>query len=352
MSSVLIPLQVCAAKNGTQSVYDQLYIKNLGGYGSASGASSGQDSVTLTLAVDHTLLQVSNVVFAAPFANPVVGTDPQGHPTYRVLIPAGLAVGDSLAVSINYTITPKVDNVCLKDQQPALCFFGLFSSPVLLSCPAKNINCGAVTRHLRGSGVSIRDLVCCYGSIGDYVWVDTNNDGQQGSTAAEPPIVGAKVYLLNASGAKIDSTVTDAQGKYLFDSLLAGSYRVQFTAPAGSKSTTANTGADVSDSDAGKNGITHLITIDVSKAESDTLRNNPQIDAGFVPFGSLGDYVWFDNGDNVQGSGDTPASGVKVYLLNAAGTKIDSTVTNAQGKYLFDSLVAGTYSVQFVVPAG
>jgi uncharacterized repeat protein (TIGR01451 family) len=39
---------------------------------------------------------------------------------------------------------------------------------------------------------------------------------------------------------------------------------------------------------------------------------------------------------------------VKVYLLNAAGTKIDSTNTAGGGKYLFSNLRAGTYSVQFV----
>ncbi len=190
-----------------------------------------------------------------------------------------------------------------------------------------------------------------YGSIGDYVWTDKNNDGQQ---AGETPIQGVKVYLYDGTGTtKLDSTVTDVNGKYLFDSLLTGSYKVKFVAPAGTIPAKQNIGADVSDSDAGKNGFTQVINIDTSKLPSDTLRNNPQIDAGFVPVGSIGDYVFFDkDNNNVQSAGDTPIAGVKVYLLNSAGVKIDSTVTNSAGKYLFDSLLAGDYKVQFVKPVG
>jgi basic membrane lipoprotein Med (substrate-binding protein (PBP1-ABC) superfamily) len=191
-----------------------------------------------------------------------------------------------------------------------------------------------------------------YGSIGDYVWFDQNNDGQQ--TAGELPIAGVKVILYAADGTtKLDSTVTDATGKYLFDSLLTGSYKVKFIAPAGTIPAKANTGADVSDSDAGKDGFSHLVNIDTTKLPTDTLRNNPQIDAGFVPVGSLGDYVFNDkNGNGLQDATDTPIAGIKVYLLDNAGVKLDSTVTDAAGKYLFDSLLANTYKVQFVIPAG
>jgi uncharacterized repeat protein (TIGR01451 family) len=96
-----------------------------------------------------------------------------------------------------------------------------------------------------------------------------------------------------------------------------------------------------------------LIVIDVTKLVSDTLRNNLQIDMGIIPVGSIGDYVFLDkDGSNTQTAGDTPISGVKVYLLDATGTKIDSTTTGTDGKYLFSNLVSGSYSVQFVAPVG
>ena len=192
-----------------------------------------------------------------------------------------------------------------------------------------------------------------YGSIGDYVWTDVNNNGQQDS--GELGIEGVKVYLLDGTtGAKLDSTLTDASGKYLFDSLLTGSYQVKFVAPTGTIAAKQNTGADVTDSDANSAGLSQIINIDATKLPSDTLRNNPQIDAGFVPVGSIGDYVFADNnGDGIQNSGDSPIANIKVYLLDATtGAKLDSTLTDALGKYVFDSLLSGTYKVQLVIPTG
>ena len=160
--------------------------------------------------------------------------------------------------------------------------------------------------------------------------------------------------LDGTTGAKLDSTLTDASGKYLFDSLLTGSYQVKFVAPTGTIAAKQNTGADVTDSDANSAGLSQIINIDATKLPSDTLRNNPQIDAGFVPVGSIGDYVFADNnGDGIQNSGDSPIANIKVYLLDATtGAKLDSTLTDALGKYVFDSLLSGTYKVQLVIPTG
>ncbi|MFY7912685.1 MAG: SdrD B-like domain-containing protein, partial [Emticicia sp.] len=191
------------------------------------------------------------------------------------------------------------------------------------------------------------------GSIGDYVWNDTNNNGQQDS--AETPIQGVKIYLLDGlTGAKLDSTFTDAAGKYLFDSLLNGSYQVKFVAPISTIAAKQNTGADLTDSDANKEGLSQLINIDTTKLPSDTLRNNTQIDAGFVSIGSIGDYVFADNnGDGIQNTGDLPIANVKVYLLDGnTGAKLDSVLTTANGAYKFDSLLVGTYRVQIVLPPG
>ncbi|MCU0468547.1 MAG: hypothetical protein MUF58_08090 [Arcicella sp.] len=208
------------------------------------------------------------------------------------------------------------------------------------------------TDTLRNNPQIDAGLVPIYGSIGDYVWIDQNNDGQQ--SVGELPLAGVKVYLYDGTdNTKLDSTVTDANGKYLFDSLLTGSYKVQFVAPAGTIPAKQNVGADQTDSDANTLGFSQIINIDTTKPASDTLRNNPQIDAGFVPVGSIGDYVFNDkNGNGTQESTDTPIAGIKVYLLDGAGAKLDSTVTDATGKYLFDSLLAGNYKVSFVIPAG
>ena len=136
--------------------------------------------------------------------------------------------------------------------------------------------------------------------------------------------------------------------------MITAAYKVQFVAPAGTIAAKQNTGADVSDSDANNAGWSQIINIDASLADTDTLRNNPQIDAGFVPFGSIGDFVFQDkDNSNTQTVGDTPIPCIVVYLLDAnTGAKLDSTMTDISGKYQFDSLLAGNYKVQFVAPIG
>ncbi|HDM8855368.1 TPA: MSCRAMM family adhesin SdrD, partial [Staphylococcus aureus] len=68
-------------------------------------------------------------------------------------------------------------------------------------------------------------------SLGDYVWYDSNKDGKQDST--EKGIKDVKVTLLNEKGEVIGITTTDENGKYRFDNLDSGKYKVIFEKPAG-----------------------------------------------------------------------------------------------------------------------
>ncbi|HEA6014419.1 TPA: carboxypeptidase regulatory-like domain-containing protein, partial [Staphylococcus aureus] len=67
-------------------------------------------------------------------------------------------------------------------------------------------------------------------SLGDYVWYDSNKDGKQDST--EKGIKDVKVTLLNEKGEVIGTTKTDENGKYRFDNLDSGKYKVIFEKPA------------------------------------------------------------------------------------------------------------------------
>jgi hypothetical protein len=195
------------------------------------------------------------------------------------------------------------------------------------------------------------------GSIGDYVWFDSNNDGLQ--TSGEPGVKGVKVYLLNATtGAKIDSTVTNAMGKYLFDNLLSGSYKVQFVAPIDTNFTvkgTTNSGLDSNPN--AITGTTDAITIDASYPLGNETRDNRSIDAGMtINFGSIAGKTFNDNDKlGTQNSGDTDRPYVKVYLYKEiAGVyvKVDSVITDSQGNYKFNNLRTGNYNVQFSKPTG
>ena len=187
------------------------------------------------------------------------------------------------------------------------------------------------------------------GSIGDFVFRDDNSNGIQDAT--EPGIAGVVVNLYKGV-TLLTSTTTDAMGKYNFPGLTSGTdYQVEFVAPAQSKFTTASLGGDpTKDSNAGANGKSGLITIDVTKAPTDILRNNPTIDAGIVPLGSIGDYVFNDNnGNGIQDAGDTKLVGIKVTLTDKDGVVLTSTTTDADGKYEF-IVPSGEYFVIFDKP--
>ncbi|HCT8989367.1 TPA: carboxypeptidase regulatory-like domain-containing protein, partial [Staphylococcus aureus] len=91
-------------------------------------------------------------------------------------------------------------------------------------------------------------------SLGDYVWYDSNKDGKQDST--EKGIKDVTVTLLNEKGEVIGTTKTDENGKYRFDNLDSGKYKVIFEKPAGLTQTGTNTTEDDKDADGGEVDVT------------------------------------------------------------------------------------------------
>ena len=126
---------------------------------------------------------------------------------------------------------------------------------------------------------------------------------------------------------------------------------MQFTAPAGLVFTTANSGADATDSDANTTtGFTGCYVLGSGE-------HNPTVDAGLKhpPKASLGDFVWKDlDKDGQQDSGEWGISGVTVKLLDCATPPavLSTTTTDSNGKYLFSNLTPGSYAVEFVLPSG
>uniref|UniRef100_UPI00374D22B2 SdrD B-like domain-containing protein n=1 Tax=Staphylococcus simulans TaxID=1286 RepID=UPI00374D22B2 len=185
-------------------------------------------------------------------------------------------------------------------------------------------------------------------NLGDYVWEDSNKDGIQNSN--EVGIEGVTVTLTKPDGSTV-TTVTDANGKYVFTGLENGDYTVDFTAPEGYEATLVNVGDDALDSD----GTSTTVTINNA--------DNYTIDSGFykpaveeptpVPATyNLGDYVWEDsNKDGIQNSNEVGIEGVTVTLTKPDGSTV-TTVTDANGKYEFTGLENGDYTVDFTAPEG
>ena len=184
-------------------------------------------------------------------------------------------------------------------------------------------------------------------SVGDYTWMDVNRDGLQ--DADEPALPGVTVTLTyedgsavtDASGNPVAAVTTDANGKYSFENLLPGGYKVSFQAPAGFEATTSDAGSDRAlDSD----GATASVT--VAQGQTDDT-----IDFGAVGTGVIGDQLFVDvnqNGGGAPDAGDKVLAGVKVTLTwtGPGGiTRTYETTTDADGTYKFENLLPGEYKV-------
>ncbi|WP_372968404.1 SdrD B-like domain-containing protein [Microbacterium sp.] len=75
-------------------------------------------------------------------------------------------------------------------------------------------------------------------AVGDVVWIDADRDGIQ--TGDEQVLPGVTVELLH-DGAVVASTITDANGRYVFDERAAGAYQIRFALTQQQSSTYAFT---------------------------------------------------------------------------------------------------------------
>jgi large repetitive protein len=125
-------------------------------------------------------------------------------------------------------------------------------------------------------------------------------------------IVGAKVRLRQA-GVVIDSATTIAGGAYSIDSVRAGTYTLNVTAAGYIAQTTAN----------------------ITVAAANVTRNFQLVTqpAGVMVSGNVSDVA-----------DQSPVAGAMLHLLQGA-VVVDSAITTNAGDYSFDSVQAGTYTI-------
>jgi fimbrial isopeptide formation D2 family protein/uncharacterized repeat protein (TIGR01451 family) len=190
-------------------------------------------------------------------------------------------------------------------------------------------------------------------SLGDRVYFDFDADGAQ--DAGEPGIPGASIEVLwlgpdGAIGGGDDrtfTTTTGTDGIWTVDNLPPGSYRVTSTLPA---NFTLTDSLDNGGAASAVNPVTVSTTSGVNRTD---------VDFGYRGNASLGDRVYIDqDGDGVQDANEVGLPGVTVTLRldgNNDGDFTDpedglfTTVTGANGAYLFENLIPGNYQVS--VPA-
>jgi uncharacterized repeat protein (TIGR01451 family) len=178
-------------------------------------------------------------------------------------------------------------------------------------------------------------------SLGDYVWIDINNNGIQDQ--GESGKAGVTVELLDSTGTTVLATITtDANGYYSFTNLEPGTYIVRFILPSGNIFSPQNAGGDDAiDSDPDISGQTEIITLTSGESENTW-------DAGLVPLGEIIVIKETRNGDDTFSfTGTAPATSPW-----PAGCGLASfTLSNGQSKGCSD-LAPGSYTITEAELAG
>ena len=295
-------------------------------YNDADASFNSSDSEAAYAGVTVALLKRDGTPVLDKDGNPVTAvTDAEGKYSF-----VGLPLGEYSVSVVDPTSGP------LEGTKPTEAYTGRYKTTA-------DVRIAEAT----GSVIDVNFGFVKPASVGDYTWMDVNRDGIQ--DADEPALPGVTVTLTyedgsavtDASGKPVGAVTTDANGRYVFENLLPGGYKVSFQAPAGFEATTSEAGDDrAGDS----NGASASVT--VAQGQTDDT-----IDFGAVGTGVIGDQLFVDvnqNGGGAPDAGDKVLPGVKVTLTwtGPGGiTRTYETTTDADGTYKFENLLPGEYKV-------
>ncbi|MGL5911455.1 MAG: SdrD B-like domain-containing protein, partial [Phycicoccus sp.] len=166
-------------------------------------------------------------------------------------------------------------------------------------------------------------------TVAGDVWVDTDGDGVRDPGERGIPGVTVVVTWQGPDGPIVVRVTTDANGRWAIDDAPSGSWNAVVdtaTLPPGLVPTTPRVD-DASVPPGGTGQVVH----------------------GFVAGATVGDRVWRDlDRDGRQDPGEPGVAGVVVQLVDADGTVVATTTTDANGNYRFVGVLPGDYVVRIV----
>lgn len=220
-------------------------------------------------------------------------------------------------------------------------FFALGAALHMTDADALEGETGEVTLAM-GERAQAADVpVVLAGRMAGRAFEDADVSGAQ--DGGELPLIGVKAELLDEGGAVLAQTETDGEGRYAFERLRGGAYRLRFTLEDAMLFTddTGRAGDSCVPVPEGSVGETNPIALSMGEEKSD-------LNVGGIRPGKIGDTVWHDlNGNGLQDYREPLLSGVKLTLLylNADGTMTEAASTQSDrfGYYAFEALRPGSY---------
>jgi hypothetical protein len=197
--------------------------------------------------------------------------------------------------------------------------------------------------------------------LGGRVFDDRDNNGVFDEDHGDIGIEGVLVQLLRESeDAVVASTTTDAEGRYRFDNLIAGSYTIrQLVQPKGyldGSESTGDLGGDAAHNGTVDNATNSNEIRGIVIGTAGTQQDTDGYDfAELLPASLLG-FVWEDFNNNGEVDlGELAIENVTVTLtgLDDRGQSVSiSQLTDVQGVFEFVDLRPGIYTITQTQPAG
>ena len=214
----------------------------------------------------------------------------------------------------------------------------------LLTAPkeaTQQINTWSKAITLDSANNSLQLALVKLGSLSGTVW---NMDGS--STL----VSGLPVKLFDEQGLQLQETVTDASGNYRFEKLLPIAYRIEAELPEGyrfARSVDSQEQASIILSD--------KVGMDTATGRSEAIKldmgeNKTAQDIGMGAMGKLGDFAWLDlDQDGMQDGGEPGIPGLVIRLYQYGALSAETT-TDSYGRYSFDKLFPGSYTLEVTMP--
>ena len=180
------------------------------------------------------------------------------------------------------------------------------------------------------------------GHVSGVVFADKNDNGLR--DADEGGLLGAVVHLMDETGDVATRTI-GADGSFLFDAVLPGTYRLRYELPGDGVFAPLTDGGNTIAPDS--DGTTDSFTIGVGEEVTAPL-------CGALALGDIEGMVFADhNGNGAQDANEAALAGVTLILTPSREDLTEQTVlTDATGAYSFTGLRPDAYTLTLRFPEG